>query len=114
VSPSTTPPASPRRGRWLPVPEGGAHDGTAGSDASAILLLSCPDRPGLVAAVSDFVFRHGGNILRVEQHVDNSGDGSAGDVFFQRVEFTLDGLDLGRDGIGPAFAPLAARFDMGW
>ena len=81
--------------------------------ASAILLLSCPDRPGLVAAVSDFVFRHGGNILRVEQHVDESGGGEHG-VFFQRVEFTLDGLDLPRQEIGPAFAPLAAQFDMSW
>jgi formyltetrahydrofolate deformylase len=96
------------------VPDAGSGDRTAGTDASAILLLSCPDRPGLVAAVSDFVFRHGGNILRVEQHVDNSGDGRAGDVFFQRVEFTLDGLDLGRDEIGPEFAPLATRFGMDW
>ena len=81
--------------------------------ASAVLLLSCPDRPGLVAAVSDFVFRHGGNILRVEQHVDESGGGEQ-PVFFQRVEFTLESFDLHREGIGPAFAPLAASFDMNW
>jgi formyltetrahydrofolate deformylase len=80
--------------------------------ASAVLLLSCPDRPGLVAAVSDFVFRHGGNLLRVEQYVDESGGEQP--VFFQRLEFTLAGFDLPRDEIGPAFAPLAESFAMSW
>ena len=75
--------------------------------SAAVLLLSCPDQPGLVAAVSDFVFRHGGNILRAQQHIDPEED-----VFFQRVEFDLDGFALDRDEIGPAFAALAERFAM--
>ena len=83
------------------------------SGPTAILLLSCRDRPGLTAAVSDFVFRHGGNIVRAEQHVDTDESG-AGTVFFQRVEFALDGFDLDRAEIAAGFAPLASRFGMGW
>ncbi len=74
---------------------------------SAVLLLSCPDQPGIVAAVADFVFRHGGNIIDAQQHTDRT-DG----VFFQRVEFLLDGCDLGRDEIEPALRPLVDRFAM--
>jgi formyltetrahydrofolate deformylase len=70
------------------------------------LLLSCPDRPGVVAAVAEFIYRHGGNILHAEQHSD-AEEG----VFFQRVEFSLEGF-LPRDQIGPAFAPVAQRFGM--
>ncbi len=74
---------------------------------TAVLLLSCPDQPGVVAATADFVYRHGGNIVDAQQHTDRT-DG----VFFQRVEFLLDGCDLGRDEIEPAFRPIVERFDM--
>ena len=74
---------------------------------TAVLLLSCPDRPGVVAATADFVYRHGGNIVDAQQHTDRT-DG----VFFQRVEFLLDGCDLGRDEIEPAFREIVDRFDM--
>ncbi len=73
---------------------------------TATLLLSCPDRPGLVAAVADFVFRNGGNILHADQHVDHEAG-----VFFQRIEIDLDGF-LPREEIEPAFAPIAQRFAM--
>ena len=78
---------------------------------SAVLLLDCPDRPGVVAATADFIARHDGNIVHAEQHVDrdrNEGDA----VFFQRVEFDLDGFGIGRDDILEAFAPVAERFSM--
>ncbi len=74
---------------------------------TAILLLSCPDRRGLVSAVADFVLAHGGNVLHAEQHVDQQAR-----IFFQRVEFDLDGVDLRRDQIATAFAPVAERFGM--
>ena len=74
---------------------------------TAVLLLSCPDQPGVVAATADFVYRHGGNIVDAQQHTDRT-DG----VFFQRVEFLLDGCDLARDEIEDAFRPIVERFDM--
>ncbi|MFZ4519426.1 MAG: formyltetrahydrofolate deformylase [Microthrixaceae bacterium] len=74
---------------------------------TAVLLLTCPDRTGVVAAVADFVWRHGGNIVDAEQHTDPE-DG----VFFQRVEFELEGFAFGRDDLLRAFWPVAERFDM--
>lgn len=74
---------------------------------SAILLLSCPDQRGLVQAVAQFVLEHGGNVIHAEQHIDH-----AAGVFFQRVEFDLEGSDLRREQVAPAFAPVAARFGM--
>jgi formyltetrahydrofolate deformylase len=78
---------------------------------TAVLLLTCPDRPGIVAAVAGFIAAHGGNIVHADQHTDPVGVGD-GPVFFQRVEFELDGLDVPRHGIAAAFAPVAERFGM--
>jgi formyltetrahydrofolate hydrolase len=44
---------------------------------TAVLLISCRDQPGIVAAMGDFVYRYGGNIVRAEQHFDREDD-----VFF--------------------------------
>jgi formyltetrahydrofolate deformylase len=76
---------------------------------TATLLLTCADRKGLVASVSDFVVRYGGNIVHADQHTDEEAG-----VFVQRVEFELDGLDLPRDGIAPTFAPVADELGMRW
>ena len=74
---------------------------------TAVLLISCPDRPGIVAGVADFVFRHGGNIVAAEQYTDHGAG-----TFFQRVEFELDRLDLAPEEIAIAFAEVAERFAM--
>lgn len=80
------------------------------SALSATLLISCPDRKGLVAAVTDFIFSHNGNILRLDQHVD----AEAG-VFFMRVEWDLTDFELAdRDSAKAAFQQVAARYDMEW
>jgi formyltetrahydrofolate deformylase len=68
-----------------------------------VLLLSCPDQAGIVAATAGFIAEHGGNIIHAEQHVDVVGNG-AGSVFFQRIEF-----DLASD--GPTPAAFLAQFD---
>jgi formyltetrahydrofolate deformylase len=80
---------------------------TPAATPTATLLLSCPDRPGVVAAVANFVATYGGNIVDAEQHTDRS-DGA----FFQRVEFDLDGFELDRSEIGPAFEEVRALFGM--
>lgn len=74
---------------------------------TAVLLLSCVDRPGIVAAVSEFLYSHGGNILTVDQYSEAS-DGQ----FFQRVEFELEQFTLSAEGILPAFQPIADKFAM--
>jgi formyltetrahydrofolate deformylase len=75
--------------------------------ATAVLLISCPDRPGLVHAVADFVLSVAGNILHAEQHIDRESG-----VFFQRVEFDVDDARLRREDLAPEFATVARRFGM--
>jgi formyltetrahydrofolate deformylase len=77
---------------------------------SAVLLLTCPDQQGVVAATSAFIAEHRGNIVHAEQHVDQDNDGGA--LFFQRVEFETDGFGLAPDEIEGAFAPVAENLDM--
>ncbi len=74
---------------------------------SAILLISCPDRRGLVAAVTEFLFRHNGNILNLDQHVDQQEN-----VFFMRVEWDLNGFAIPADQISAQFQPIADQFAM--
>ena len=76
---------------------------------TAVLLVSCPDQKGLVAAVSDFVYRHDGNIRSADQHTDDEVG-----VFLQRVEWDLAGFRIHREGIAEAFRPVAERFGMTW
>ncbi|HYN32425.1 MAG TPA: formyltetrahydrofolate deformylase, partial [Ilumatobacteraceae bacterium] len=63
------------------------------------------------AATAQFIAAHDGNIVHAEQHVD-VGTGSGDAVFFQRVEFELDGFGLDRNEIVDAFAPTAERLSM--
>ncbi len=76
---------------------------------AAILLVSCPDRQGLVATVSGFISRHGGNIIDLEQYVDREAG-----VFFMRVEWELDGFALDAGTLPHAVAELAGPLDMEW
>src|SRR3990170_7598556 len=76
---------------------------------TAVLLLSCSDQKGLVATVSDFLYRHDGNIIHADQHTDTEGG-----IFLQRVEWELDGFAVPREEIAAAFQPIADRFGMTW
>lgn len=78
-------------------------------DITAVLLISCPDRRGLVAAVSDFIYRNNGNIIHADQHTDQEEG-----VFLQRVEWELEGFGIPRQDIADAFRPIADRFEMTW
>jgi formyltetrahydrofolate deformylase len=80
-----------------------------GDPVTATLLISCTDQKGLVAAVSDFLYRNDGNIIHADQHTDREEG-----VFLQRVEWELDGFAVGRDGIAEAFRPIGDRFGMNW
>ncbi len=76
---------------------------------SAILLLSCPDRKGLVAAVSDFIFRHNGNILHTDEHTDAELN-----LFLLRIEFDPKDFDVDLKDFAQHFAPIASKFEMQW
>jgi len=79
------------------------------SDVNAILLLSCADSKGLVARISDFIFRHDGNIVHADQYTSK-----AEKLFFMRVEWELNGFGLSREEIPAAFEPLARQYNMKW
>ena len=78
---------------------------------SSVLLLSCPDQPGIVAATAAMIADHGGNIIHAEQYVKRDSE-SQDAVFFQRlvVDLVRDGVT--HDSLPDAIAPLAARLDM--
>ncbi|MGH9131258.1 MAG: formyltetrahydrofolate deformylase [Acidimicrobiales bacterium] len=82
---------------------------TTRSGPTARLLLSCPDQRGLVARVADFVWRHGGDVTHADQHTDE-----AAGVFFQRVEFRLEGFELSRAELSEQFGALAQALSMQW
>jgi len=76
---------------------------------SAILLLSCPDKKGVVARVAGFIYQHGGNILHADEHGDRDSN-----TFLMRVEFDPAELDLPLGDFVSDFSPVANEFGMQW
>ncbi|OAV64536.1 Formyltetrahydrofolate deformylase [Bacteroidales bacterium Barb6] len=75
---------------------------------TAILLVHCPDQPGIIAVVTDFITVNGGNILYLDQHVD-----TVQNVFFMRVEWELERFVIPKDKIGEYFDTLyASKYRM--
>lgn len=89
----------------------GNLDATAMSNSkTAILLIDCPDRKGIVAAIVNFlVERYDVNILNADQHQDSEAG-----LFFMRVEFSTDAAGFTRLAFREAFAPVAGQFQMNW
>jgi formyltetrahydrofolate deformylase len=83
--------------------------GASPSTPTARLLLSCPDQKGLVARVADLVWQLGGDIVHADQHTDEQAE-----VFFQRVEFRMDGLSVDRSQLRERFSRLATLLQMEW
>jgi formyltetrahydrofolate deformylase len=75
----------------------------------ATLLVSCPDRRGIVATLSQVLFGHGANILDSDQHSD-TGAG----LFFQRIRFDTSELLTDHGTLERSIAEVAARFDMSY
>jgi formyltetrahydrofolate deformylase len=76
----------------------------------ARLLVSCPDRHGIVAAVASFLAESGANITSSDQYSTDPEGGA----FFLRMEFHLEGLDARRALLAPEFTRIAEGFDMDW
>src|SRR5436190_22029004 len=76
---------------------------------SAILLTSCPDQKGIVATLSDFIFRHNGNILHADEHADENSN-----LFLMRVEFDPTDFDINLADFSKHFSPIAENFDTQW
>jgi len=76
---------------------------------TATLLLSCPDQKGLVAKFANFIYANGGNIIHADQHTD-----FAAGLFLTRLEWQLEGFNLPRELIGPAFNAIAQPLQANW
>jgi formyltetrahydrofolate deformylase len=87
----------------------GSHTGR-GADHTARLLISCPDGPGIVAAVSRFLFEQGANIVTSDQYSTDPENGS----FFMRSAFFLPAIEQDRASFEAAFGALAEQFAMRW
>ncbi len=75
---------------------------------SAILLIHCQDKPGIVVTITDFIHNNGGNILYLDQHVDSERG-----VFFMRIEWDLENFVIRREKIAEYFETLvASRYQM--
>jgi formyltetrahydrofolate deformylase len=76
---------------------------------TATLLVSCPDQKGLVAKIANFIYSNGGNIIHAEQHTDFTAG-----LFLTRIEWQLDGFNLSRELISPAFSAIAKPLEAVW
>jgi formyltetrahydrofolate deformylase len=74
-----------------------------------ILTITCPDRSGIVAAVTGFIAANGGSLLDAAQH----GDLESG-RFFQRIEVPASSLPFGADEFAGHFEPVAREFRLTW
>ncbi|UCC94716.1 MAG: formyltetrahydrofolate deformylase [Candidatus Omnitrophota bacterium] len=76
---------------------------------TAILLISCPDRKGIVARVTNFLYHNNGNIEGADQHIDSQTK-----TFFMRIEWSLEGFGIPQESIPQSFSPIAEEFNMQW
>ncbi len=76
---------------------------------TATLLVSCPDSPGLVAKIANFICANGGNIIHAAQHTD-----CATSLFLIRIEWQLAGFNLPREAIATAFEAIAKPLKATW
>ena len=76
---------------------------------TAILLVSCPDRRGLVFQIAEFVARNNGNIVHADHHIDSQSG-----LFLTRVEWELEEFRIAPDDIAAQFAPIAEASNMQW
>lgn len=77
---------------------------------TAILLIHCPDRQGILATVTEFLNKNHGNIIYLDQHVDHQEG-----IFYMRVEWELNGFAIPTEKIGEYFETLIAKpLQMSW
>ena len=79
------------------------------NNLTAILLLSCKDRIGLVSRIAHFVFERGGNIIDLDEHVDMDEK-----YFFVRIAWDMKNFSIPPSEVVEAFTPLAKEFNATW
>ncbi|MEM1211467.1 MAG: formyltetrahydrofolate deformylase [Planctomycetota bacterium] len=82
--------------------------------STSTLLIACPDRTGIVAALSHLLAEHGGNILDADQHAEPPTADNELPPFFMRLAFDRSHMTLDDAGLRAALASLAQRYEMTW
>lgn len=77
------------------------------TQSNCTLLITCQDRPGLVAGVAQFLVERQANILHADQHIDGEKN-----LFLQRIEFTIPDSDIAA--VSADFPEVAQRYGMSW
>ena len=80
-------------------------------ESTARLLITCPDKPGIVAAVTSLLYNHGANITALDQHSTDPEGGT----FFMRLEFQTPHMDISRPALERSFQDrVASQYNMDW
>ena len=88
---------------------GAGYAGRLMCERTVKLLITCRDRPGIIAAVTSFISDHGGNVVDVDQHTDrDTGE------FFMRLELERESVDVDREGFVGGFGPVVERLGLNW
>jgi formyltetrahydrofolate deformylase len=74
---------------------------------NAILLISCPDKKGIVAQITNFIYENNGNIEHADQHIDFQTK-----TFFMRIEWCLDDFRIPLQEIEKSFSFIFEKFNM--
>ena len=72
--------------------------------ANGILLIECEDEKGIVSSISEFIYANQGNIVELDQYLDNENG-----HFFMRIEWTIDTFTIERNNISGQFNTLLAK-----
>ena len=81
---------------------------TATHHNNAVILMHCPDQPGIIAVLTEFINTNGGNILYLDQYVDRVNG-----IFYMRVEWDLEKFIIPKEKINDYFYTLyAQRYNM--
>ena len=82
---------------------------TKTNTTSGILLVKCPERKGVVAALANFIYAHNGDILHADEHQDPLLK-----LFMMRIEWNMEGFTLPLKNFAAEFKEVAAEFQMEW
>ncbi len=76
---------------------------------TATLLISCPDKKGIVASVANFLYKNNANILHADEHQDSELN-----LFFLRTEWDMSDFNISKEKFSDLFSPIAKEFHMEW
>ncbi|MEC3883819.1 formyltetrahydrofolate deformylase [Halobacillus litoralis] len=80
------------------------------NEDKARLLVSCPDKPGIVSSISTFLYEHGANIVESNQFTTDHEEGT----FFLRIVFAAENMKSREQTMKAGFHTLAEQFEMTW